>query len=66
MNKEYREWLRRCIYQPDKYRIVVDNDSQWVEHIESCECIYDLCINTYGWELAIELLNFMGCNAESV
>jgi len=62
-----KEWLQRCINEPDTYKIVVDNDCQWIEFDMNGEtCTLDLCPFVYGWEFALELLKFMGCNAESV
>lgn len=68
MNEKDKEWLQRCINKPNIYKIVVDNDCQWIESEDSEGEIVtiDLCPNRYGWEFAIELLKYMGCNAESV
>ena len=46
-----------------KYKIVIDNDSVWVDTVEDDpECVYTFTL--YGYDFIHGLLNDMGINAE--
>lgn len=64
MNKSDIEWLEKCKSETEKYRIDVDNDCIFVTDLEQEECVY--CFSTYGYEFALELLRYVGCNADMV
>lgn len=49
---------------PDNYRIDVDNDSVFVTDTDIDECVFEF--EHYGWEMVIDLLRYIGCNAEEV
>lgn len=50
----------------DEYKVVVDNDSIWLERLMADEDgeFYVDDFNTCGYEFAYELLKYMGCNVE--
>lgn len=64
MNEVEFDWLTMCAEHTDRYRIDVDNDSVFVTDLKSEECVFEF--NHYGWEMVIDLLRFIGCNAEEV
>ena len=64
MNDKDKIWLEKCIAEPDKYKIDVDND---------CVCVYDQTndegvhtFSEYGYSFALQLLKYIGCNADMV
>lgn len=64
MTRHEINWLNRCKLLPDHYRIDVDNDAVFVTDTDIDECVFEF--NSYGWEMVIELLRYIGCNAEGV
>ena len=57
-------WLRMCCRRKDEYRIDVDNDCVFVTDLNSGDCVFEF--NHYGWEMVLDLLRYIGCNAEEV
>lgn len=57
-------WIERCKTDRKRYRIDVDNDEVFVTDLQTHEEVFTF--NHFGWELVIDLLRLMGCNAESV
>lgn len=60
------EWLKLCIEDNDKYRLVVDNDSVWVDKnmgYGEFDCVFTF--NDYGQDFIVKILNYIGCNAEN-
>lgn len=57
-------WLDMCKRRKEEYVINVDNDCVFVTEIKSGECVFEF--NHYGWEMVLDLLRHMGCNAEEV
>lgn len=57
-------WLGKCKGEPEKYRIDVDNDCTSVTDLEQDECVHTF--SSYGYEFALELLQYIGCNADMV
>lgn len=57
-------WLEKCRDKKDCYRIDVDNDSVFVTDLHTEECVFEF--NHYGWEMVLDLLWYIGCNAEEV
>ena len=55
-------WIDMCRRRKEDYVIVVDNDSAFVTDIKSGDCAFEF--NHYGWELALDLFLYLGCNAE--
>ena len=64
MTVEELGWIHKCKADPKTYRIDVDNDCVFVTDTDLEECVFDF--NSYGWEMVIELLRYIGCNAEEV
>lgn len=64
MNREDVEWLERCKEEAEKYRVYVDNDCINVVDLEQDESVYTF--STFGYEFALELLRYIGCDADMV
>lgn len=62
MNDTEKKWILKCKTHPDKYRIMIDNDSIFIDDMEKEEFVFEF--NSYGYELAKELLDYIGCNTE--
>ncbi len=68
--KEDREWLKKCIDEPDKYKIFVDNDMIFVAELteedpEGME-VSPYTFNDFGEEFILWLLRELGINADFV
>ncbi len=57
-------WLDMCRRRKEEYVINVDNDCVFVTELKSNDCVFEF--NHYGWEMVLDLLRYMGCNAEEV
>lgn len=64
MNEKEGDWIDRCVAEPTRYRLDVDNDDVSVYDIATEEVVY--FFNSYGYEFALGLLIHIGCNAEMV
>jgi len=64
MSEKDIEWLEKCKNEPEKYKIYVDNDLISVTDVEQDENVHDFA--SFGYEFALDLLNYIGCNAEFV
>ena len=64
MNKVDKDMLYKLMQNKDKYRIMVDNDSIWVEGSHDDDVIHSF--TNYGWEFIVELLQYLGLDAEEV
>jgi hypothetical protein len=64
MTNEEMAWLSLCRHKPKEFRIDVDNDSVFVTDTDTEECLFEF--NNYGWQMVLELLRYLGCNAEEV
>lgn len=59
------EWIEKCKENPEHYKIYVDNDD-----ISVCDCekeeelVYTFA--EYGYYFALQLLQYIGCNADMV
>lgn len=63
------KWLQFAIEDNDKYHISVDNDCVSIdvcvnEEYDEWESVF--CFNNYGYELLVQLFNYIGCNADFV
>ena len=58
MTEQEQVWLMKCKDNPEKYKIVVDNDCIWIEDIDEDESVFDFC--EYGQYFIIDLLNALG------
>ena len=62
MSNEEVKWLKQVKKYPNRFKIVVDSDSVWVEdHVED-EWKFDF--NSYGVEFIHDVLNQLGYNTE--
>ena len=68
LSKNEVDWLKLAIEDNDKYHISVDNDcisiDEYIEDDGYWESVFTF--DNYGQELIIQLLNYIGCYAESV
>lgn len=57
---------KKCINNPDKYQILVDNDDVFVADVqnEECECLYTF--SSFGYDMLLHVLKFLKCNVEYV
>ena len=62
MNKSEQEWLSKLSKYPKQYKLVVDNDSIWIDDVSEEECVFSF--SSYGEEFIVELMNYLGYNAE--
>ena len=62
MTEQEKYWIERCRNNPDDYVIIVDNDCAFAEDIEKMECVFEFA--HWGWRLALDLFQYIGCNAE--
>lgn len=63
-NSVEKEWLKKCIQHPNKYRVDVDNDAIFVTDTKEEECVFSF--DDYGYYFAVNLLKHIGCNADYV
>ena len=64
MTEREEYWLWMCNRRKEEYRIEVDNDSVFVTELKSGDCVF--MFNNYGWQMVLDLLRYIGCNAEEV
>lgn len=62
MTEQEKHWIEKCIQNPEKYVIVVDNDAVFVEDMDSIECVFEF--EHFGWEMVLDLLRYIRCNAD--
>ena len=62
MNEREKYWIDMCRRRKEDYVIVVDNDSVYVDNLHSGDCEFEF--DHYGWEMVLDLLRYVGCNAE--
>ena len=66
-HKEDEEWLKKCIDNPEKYRIFVDNDDVFVIDAQNDdweEALYTF--SAFGYDMLFHVLRFLKCNVEYV
>lgn len=66
-HKEDEEWLKKCIDNPEKYQIFVDNDDVFVVDAQNDdweEALYTF--STFGYDMLFHVLRFLKCNVEYV
>lgn len=61
MTEQELIWLEKCKNDLN-YRIVVDNDSIWVDGVKEDECVFTF--ESYGEDFIVYLLNGLGYYAE--
>lgn len=66
-HKEDEEWLKKCIDNPKKYQIFVDNDDVFVVDAQNDdweEALYTF--SAFGYDMLFHVLRFLKCNVEYV
>lgn len=66
-HKEDEEWLKKCIDNPEKYQIFVDNDDVFVIDAQNDdweEALYTF--SAFGYDMLFYVLRFLKCNVEYV
>lgn len=64
MTEVEKLWIDKCCKQKETYRIDVDNDSVFVVDLRTDACVFEF--DHYGWEMFIDLLDYIGCNVDAV
>lgn len=67
LTQEEIDWLQLAIESNYNYRISVDNDCVFINErvgLDDWECVFTF--NNYGYEFIVQLLSYIGCNAELV
>lgn len=62
MTEREKQWLEFCRQNKDRYVITVDNDAVFVTDLNSQECVFEF--RHFGWEMVLDLICYIGCNAE--
>lgn len=62
MTELEKYWLDLCESRKDEYCIIVDNDAVYVVETKSWDCVFEF--QHFGWKMVIDLLRYIGCNAE--
>lgn len=66
-NKEDEKWLEKCINNPEKYQIFVDNDDVFVADAQNDDwegALYTF--SEFGYDMLFHVLKFLKCNVEYV
>ena len=66
MNNEDKEWLEKCIQNPDKYKIFVDNDMIFVVDANNDMDTDYHTFSNFGYDFVYDLLKYLKCNVEFV
>ena len=61
-SEEEIEWIKLAVENNNDYHIIVDNDCIYIEETDECECVFTF--NSFGQDFIVNLLNYIGCNAE--
>lgn len=66
-NKEDEEWLKKCINNPEKYQIFVDNDDVFVVDTQNDDLEGALyTFSEFGYDMLFHVLRFLKCNVDYV
>ena len=66
-NKEDEKWLEKCINNPEKYQIFIDNDDVFVADAQNDDwegALYTF--SEFGYDMLFHVLRFLKCNVEYV
>ena len=66
-HKEDEEWLKKCIDNPEKYQIFVNNDDVFVIDAQNDdweEALYTF--SAFGYDMLFHVFRFLKCNVEYV
>ena len=71
MNKEDKEWLQKCLDDPKKYKIYVDNDDIFVVEVtkedpDGMDSAVNYSFSNFGYDFALSLLEYLGANVDYV
>lgn len=69
LSEQEVKWLRLAINDKDKYHISVDNDCISIDECvdeENDEWDSVFIFDNYGYDLLVQLFNYIGCNADLV
>lgn len=66
-SEEEIEWIKLAVENNSDYRVTVDNDCIYIdknvnEETDERECVFTF--NSFGEDFIVNLLNYIGCNAE--
>lgn len=71
MNKQDTEWLHKCIDDPERYKIYVDNDDIFIVEITNddpdgmdSKVLYTF--TNFGYDFVVDILNYLGANVDYV
>lgn len=62
MTHEEKYWMELSKRLPEDFVIIVDNDGAFVQNLVTGETVCDF--EHFGWRLALDLFQYIGCNAE--
>lgn len=66
MNEDDSRWMDLLIddalFETRMYKVVVDNDSVWIENIKEERVCHEF--SEYGYELILQLFKYLDVNAE--
>lgn len=66
-NKEDEKWLKKCMDNPDKYQILIDNDDVFIVDAEDETLEGALyTFSEFGYEMLFCVLKFLKCNVDYV
>ena len=71
MNKQDTEWLQKCLDDPERYKIYVDNDDIFVVEIteedpDGMDSDVNYSFSNFGDDFALSLLEYLGANVDYV
>lgn len=66
MNNLDKQWLIKCINNPKRYKIYVDNDDIFIVNQDSKEEEVLYSFDNFGYDFIVDLLNFLQCNVDYV
>ena len=71
MNKQDTEWLQKCLDDPERYKIYVDNDDIFVAEIteedpDGMDSDVNYSFSNFGDDFALSLLEYLGANVDYV
>ena len=60
-----QKWIKKCIDDPETYKIYVDNDDVFVVEVTNDEeCVYSF--SCFGYDLIVVILEYLGANVDYV
>ena len=71
MNKEDIQWLQKCLDDPKRYKIYVDNDDIFVVEVteedpDGMDSAVNYSFSNFGYDFALSLLEYLGVNVDYV